>query len=77
MYRTGQTIEYANGLQATVVAVPSEGTQCACGGFVIQRPEGFALCWRDLDDEGETWGFHDEGAPWRPTLADALADYYG
>jgi len=76
MYRTGQEIEYANGFLATVVAVPSEGTQCACGGFVIQRAEGFALCWMDLNGDDETWGFDDEATPWVPSLADALAKYY-
>jgi hypothetical protein len=79
MYRVGQEIEYANGLLATVVAVPSEGTACACGGFVIQsgRHGGFALCWMDLetDDDEEVWGFHDEDMPFVPTLAEALAQY--
>jgi hypothetical protein len=77
MYRTGQEIEYANGLQATVVAVPSEGTQCADGAFVIRRAEGFALCWLDMEcEEAEAWSFVDEAAPWRPTLEEALATPY-
>jgi len=76
MYRTGQEIEYANGILATVVAVPSEGTQCACGAFVIQRAEGFALCWLDMECEEEVWWFVDEAAPWRPTLEEALATPY-
>jgi hypothetical protein len=78
MYRVGQEIEYANGFLATVVAVPSEGTPCACGGFVIQTTrDGFALCWMDLetDDDEEVWGFHDEDMPFVPTLEEALAQY--
>lgn len=77
MYRTGQKIEYANGFLATVVHVPSEGTNCADGSFIIQTPEGFALCWLDMEcDKEEVWSFVDEAAPWRPTLEAALADYY-
>ena len=77
MYRAHQIIEYANGITAEVVAVPSEGTNCACGGFVIQTPEGFALCWRDLnaDDDEEVWCFDDEENPFQPTLEEALARY--
>ena len=78
MYRTGEQIEYANGIRAVVAAVPSERTQCACGGFVIyQEGAGYALCWQDLETDEEQWGFHDEDAPFAPTLEDALALYYG
>lgn len=77
MYRTGEEIEYANGISATVAAVPSEGTQCACGAFIIyQAGAGYALCWQDLETEDEQWGFHDESAPFVATLESALALYY-
>ena len=78
MYRTGEEIEYANGILATVVHVPSEGTQCACGAFIIyQEGAGYALCWLDMDcEEEEQWGFHDECSPFVPTLEDALALYH-
>lgn len=74
MYRTGQTIEYANGLVAIVVHVPAEGTNCADGSFIIQTPDGFAHCWLDMEcEEEEVWWFIDEEAPWRATLDAALA----
>ena len=82
MYRTGEQIEYANGILATVVHVPSEGTRRACGAFIIyQAGAGYALCWQDLETDEEQWGFHDEGfndedSPFVPTLEDALALYY-
>lgn len=70
------TIEYGPGLFAKVAAVPSEGTNCACGGFVIQTDQGFALCWMDLEaDDEEVWFYDDEENPFVSTLEQALARY--
>lgn len=78
MYRTGEEIEYANGILATVAAVPSEGVNRADGAFIIyQTGAGFALCWQDLETDDEQWGFHDDEDTFHPRLDDVLALYYG
>lgn len=74
MYALNQQIEYANGLQATVVAVYDDGH------FIILGDEGYAACRYDLlcDDDEEVWAFvfdyDDDCTPWRDSLTDATCD---